>query len=74
MRDEKWFPEGGSPLRTGTGEPPPSLTDVSLRQVGVVRGWPVPAVPWWFPMLGTTHPHLHGEAGRWERSKEGKKP
>lgn len=26
------------PLSMGTGEPPPSLTDVSLRQVGVVSG------------------------------------
>jgi hypothetical protein len=51
-------PESGSrgwfSLRTGTAEPPPSLTDVSLRQVGVVGRWPVPAVPQWFQHSGTT--------------------
>lgn len=45
MKAPKWFPKGGSPLRTGTREPPPAMTDVSLRHVGVVRRWPVPAVP-----------------------------
>ena len=53
MSPAKWFPKCGSPLSTGTGEPPPSLTDVSLRQVGVVRSVAVPVVPQWFPIEGT---------------------
>jgi hypothetical protein len=45
MTLEKQFRTTGSRLRTGTGEPLPALTDVSLRHVGVVQGWSVPEVP-----------------------------
>ena len=38
-------------LRMGTVEPPLTLTDVSLRQGGVFRRWPVPVVPHQFPKL-----------------------
>lgn len=31
----------------------PAMTDVSLRHVRVVAGWPVPAVPVWFRDSGT---------------------
>lgn len=53
MKPAKWYPNPWYPLRTGTGVPPLALTDVSLRQVGVVTGVAVPPGTCLVPTVGT---------------------
>ena len=53
MRAENQFPKTSSPLKTGTGELPPSLTDVSLRQGRGIRVQPVPTDSQPVPEKGT---------------------
>lgn len=59
MKAENQFPKTSSPLKTGTGELPPRLTDVSLRQGRGVRAQPVPTNSQAVPHLGTASGARH---------------